>query len=111
MKTGKEKKKRKSRPGRIRRPNIKITGIPEEENRENGEEETVYKILKKSCRKQFPKWKNQELAIMDENTLKSRHIAEISDHRDLKKKDSWFSGEKQKNVKEENRIRTASDFS
>ena len=49
---------------------------------------------------------------MDENTLKSRHIAEISDHWDLKKKDSWFSGEKQKNIiKEENRIRTASDFS
>ena len=55
MKTGKEKKKRKSRPVEIRRPNIRIIGIPEEENRENGEEETVYKILKKSCRKQFPK--------------------------------------------------------
>ena len=111
MKTGKKKNKRKSRPGETRRPNIRIIEIPEEENRENGEE-TIYKILKKSCRKQFPKCKSQELVIMDENTLKSRHLAEISDHWDLKKQDSWFSGEKQKNIiKEENRIRTASDFS
>ena len=56
LKTGKKKKKeRKSRPGETRRPNIRIIGIPEEENRENGEEETIYKILKKSCRNQFPK--------------------------------------------------------
>jgi len=51
LKTGKKKKKKEVQ---TRRPNIRIIEIPEEENRENGEE-SIYKILKKSCRKQFPK--------------------------------------------------------